>query len=1169
MRMKNNVLKIAPIVAALGFTGLPLAHAGTNCTQVTQIPQAECEALLDFYDSTDGPNWWNNEGWNETNAPCDWFGLSCVEGHVTELRSTIDDFSRHIGTNGLSGAIPESFGNLSSLGYLDLSDNQLTSLPESFGDLNSLGYLDLSDNQLTSLPELFGDLNSLESLDLSNNQLCDLPLSIINLSPQKVTDFDNNYLTISETDLINWLNQYDSDWASSQAGVCGDLQPEPNSHDFGQLESNQQAHQLLTITNTSHETSIHINTVIITGNQAAEFTQSTDVEYQCTNKTLEPSEVCYEYISFIPNGEGEKQAYLVVSSNAQDYPQFNIGLSAIVGDPDVVQADRACLAETPTLQTIGSGLWGDNVWGDMDGNPVDRLPNSNDVLFINQEHSVISLPQVEISALCNKGELRSAVGYPLEIIASNGISNHGNMIGEPGQVDPETHCGTPGSDVILKAGKRFERTDKREDWWWFGEGKPIYNGGTIKAGDGGDAEECAGKGGDALVLGRNTTNDYDATLFAGHGGNASVGTGGRGGVAQVWGKLGGPGNLVSRGQVHGGDGGNGGAQGGDGGNLWLVSLPNVYLGHDRGSTASAAKAEHFAGNGGQGTSNGQGGNVIIEPPLIALTQGVEIKGRDITLFGGNDMILDFSGLTETAITATGDIILSVGENGVISFEGTTTAIFNAAGKVTIRANHILTDEDVELSDIIQANEIITEPGQVQREVLLTGPSVLIGEPNTTMTLTFILTNNGPTVDVYDLTISDTAGWDLGDTLPDSVSLDGLSHVEFDVHVTIPANLGEGNLISAVATSKTAGNTVISVADVQIITGIVEPEEVVVPVKPTTDDGTPEPEEPEEPTTDDGTPETAKTVESTRDDGNDTESPTTTTDSSVTLQPSRCLFLGKVFNEVCNAGGRNITHLKTLKGSNLSNAIIKGTLTNNGWVSNLTITPEGHLIGGNVTGYIANDGLMEDFEFRGKSIIGGTLGGIVTNRSQVEGYIEDVDLAPDTHLIGGELRGKISGNEKAPALIEGAKINRNAVLSNLIIGEGTKLEKGVTIGKGVRFANGTLIPEGLYLTDALFRDDGTIDLNSDIVTGGASLLQQINQLPEMLANAWQLAQDAETGEYYVMVRDIRIIVIPLRVRQAQRGSRVKLKIHPDGIHLTLVTAQGREILVEIQVDTSRP
>jgi hypothetical protein len=69
---------------------------------------------------------------------------------------------------------------------------------------------------------------------------------------------------------------------------------------------------------------------------------------------------------------------------------------------------------------------------------------------------------------------------------------------------------------------------------------------------------------------------------------------------------------------------------------------------------------------------------------------------------------------------------------------------------------------------------------------------------------------------------------------------------------------------------------------------------------------------------------------------------------------------------------------------------------------------------------------------------------------------------------------------------------------------------------------------------LSNDDGTIDLNSDIVTGGASLLQQINQLPEMLENGWQLEQEAETGEYYVMVSDIRRVKKPSRLSVPARS-----------------------------------
>lgn len=58
--------------------------------------------------------------------------------------------------------LPESFGSLSSLGYLDLSTGELESLPDSFGDLQLHTVYDgspvtlyLDNNKLTALPNSF------------------------------------------------------------------------------------------------------------------------------------------------------------------------------------------------------------------------------------------------------------------------------------------------------------------------------------------------------------------------------------------------------------------------------------------------------------------------------------------------------------------------------------------------------------------------------------------------------------------------------------------------------------------------------------------------------------------------------------------------------------------------------------------------------------------------------------------------------------------------------------------------------------------------------------------------------------------------------------------------------------------------------------------------------
>ncbi|WJZ95612.1 hypothetical protein VitviT2T_014368 [Vitis vinifera] len=88
-------------------------------------------------------------------------------GQITSLQ--IIDFSR----NNLTGSIPYTIGNCSSLIVLDLGNNNLSGmLPKSLGQLQWLESLHLNDNKLSGeLHSSFQNLSRLELLDLSYNQL--------------------------------------------------------------------------------------------------------------------------------------------------------------------------------------------------------------------------------------------------------------------------------------------------------------------------------------------------------------------------------------------------------------------------------------------------------------------------------------------------------------------------------------------------------------------------------------------------------------------------------------------------------------------------------------------------------------------------------------------------------------------------------------------------------------------------------------------------------------------------------------------------------------------------------------------------------------------------------------------------------------------------------------
>ena len=110
----------------------------------------------------------------------------------------------------MTGKIPASLGNLTSLTTLELDNNRLTGeIPASLGSLTSLYRLHLDNNQLTGeIPEELGNLTSLYRLYLYNNQLTgEIPASLGNLTSLRYLHLDNNQLTGAIPEELGNLNQ--------------------------------------------------------------------------------------------------------------------------------------------------------------------------------------------------------------------------------------------------------------------------------------------------------------------------------------------------------------------------------------------------------------------------------------------------------------------------------------------------------------------------------------------------------------------------------------------------------------------------------------------------------------------------------------------------------------------------------------------------------------------------------------------------------------------------------------------------------------------------------------------------------------------------------------------------------------------------------------------------
>ena len=207
-----------------------LRGVGTNDLDELGLPfceNADLEALIAFYNATDGDNWRDSANWLTAAPLSEWHGVSTnSEGRVVSL---------DLEYNSLSGAVPPEIGGLINLSHLYLGFNQLTgTLPPEVDNLTRLEVLTLNDNRLWGpLPDDMTALSVLHRFEYEHNSgLCASPepgfqewLQSIPLlrsgptcvrtaSPPDDRDIAALITLYNATDGANWLDS--TNWLSDQ-----------------------------------------------------------------------------------------------------------------------------------------------------------------------------------------------------------------------------------------------------------------------------------------------------------------------------------------------------------------------------------------------------------------------------------------------------------------------------------------------------------------------------------------------------------------------------------------------------------------------------------------------------------------------------------------------------------------------------------------------------------------------------------------------------------------------------------------------------------------------------------------------------------------------------------------------------------------------------------------
>jgi Leucine-rich repeat (LRR) protein len=161
-------------------TGTAKGSAYSICLSAAlNVPQYECEALMDLYTQTAWPSWVRKDNWNISPDVETWFGVTLwgtTQKYVRYLCLTRNAGGNEVcdyypNGNNLVGTIPVSIGSLSWLEYFIMSYNTglVWSLPTTIDQLDNVTHIFINNNWLTTLPTNIGGMAKLTYLYAWNN----------------------------------------------------------------------------------------------------------------------------------------------------------------------------------------------------------------------------------------------------------------------------------------------------------------------------------------------------------------------------------------------------------------------------------------------------------------------------------------------------------------------------------------------------------------------------------------------------------------------------------------------------------------------------------------------------------------------------------------------------------------------------------------------------------------------------------------------------------------------------------------------------------------------------------------------------------------------------------------------------------------------------------------